>query len=181
VFDVPDDVRPYMSVPCAVVKFNFYDPTDLLVRLLVLSPIAAREENLAFFPEDSDTLHDYCHGDRLRRIHNSMPVGSAALTAVLFFDEINRDAKGFASGDGAIVVGGFFRRRVRESTYSKVSVGTFPQVGFPQVDYTMYAHVFRCSVRAGPHALGYAYATEGLHGVASRVLSGCNVVKTAFA
>jgi hypothetical protein len=107
------------------------------VRLLVLSPVGAREENLAFFPEASDTLHDYCHGDRLRRIHEALPEGSAALTAVLFFDEINRDAKGFASGDGAIVVGGFFRQRVRESTYSKAQLGTFPQVSFPEVVITV--------------------------------------------
>jgi len=29
---------------------------------------------------------------------------------LLFFDEINRDAKGFVSGDGIIIVGGFFNR-----------------------------------------------------------------------
>ena len=131
VFDVPEVVRQYMSVPSAVVEFQFFDPTDLLVRLLVLSPIAARDENMAFFPEDSETLHDYCHGDRLRRIHNSMPDGSAALTAVLFFDEINRDAKGFASGDGAIVVGGVFsptrsRIHVLEGVSGHIPTSVFP-------------------------------------------------------
>jgi hypothetical protein len=132
-FEVPLDVQDKMTAAVEVVKFEFFDPTDVLVRLLALSPIGARPENMAFFPEASPTLHDFCHGDRLRRMHESMPTGAAVLTAVLFFDEINRDAKGFASGDGAIIVGGFFRQRVRESTYSKASLGTFPQMSFPKV------------------------------------------------
>ena len=140
VFNVPAEVKRYMAAPCNDITFEFFDPTDLLVRLLVLSPVASRDENMAFFPEESDSLHDFCHGDRLRRIHESMPEGSAALTAILFFDEINRDAKGFASGDGAIVVGGYFRQRVRESTYSKASVGTFPQVDFPKVHHVCTCH-----------------------------------------
>ena len=78
----------------------------------------------------------------MQRIHDTMPVGSAALTAVLFFDEINRDQKGFSSGDGAIVVGGFFKVRVRESTYSKASIGTFPQVSFPKVTFITLLKTF---------------------------------------
>jgi hypothetical protein len=134
-FNVPDCVKPLMSKAIDVVRFDFFDPTDVLVRLLTLSPIGAREENMAFFPEVGDVLHDFCHGARLRRIYETIPDGAAVLTAVLFFDEINRDAKGFASGDGAIVVGGFFRQRVRESTYSKASIGTFPQMDFPKVQH----------------------------------------------
>ena len=134
-FKVPLNVQSKMSAPLSVAKFEFFDPTDVLVRLLALSPIGARPDNMAFFPEASATLHDFCHGDRLRRMHDTMPTGSAVLTAVLFFDEINRDAKGFASGDGAIIVGGFFRQRVRESTYSKASIGTFPQMSFPKVHH----------------------------------------------
>ena len=49
----------------------------------------------------------------------------------MFFDEINRDEKGFNTGDGAIVVVGFFRARARESTDAKVSFGTSPKVRFP--------------------------------------------------
>ena len=123
-----------MTKPQESITFNFYDPTDILVRLLVFSPVAKREENLAFFPEKGDVLHDFCHGDRLRRIHESLPEGCAALTAVLFFDEINRDEKGFCTGDGALVVGGFFKQRIRESTYAKASMGTFPGVQFPKVN-----------------------------------------------
>jgi hypothetical protein len=132
-FPVPANVKVLMSQPLDVITFDFYDPTDLLIRLLALGPLGARDENLALFPEDSNSLHDYCHGARMKRIHESMPRGSAALTAVIFFDEINRDQKGFSSGDGAIIVGGFFRQRVRESTYAKASLGTFPQVPFPKV------------------------------------------------
>ena len=132
-YDVPEDVQELMSTPIDVVKFTFYNPVDMIVRLLALSPIGARVENLALFPEDSDVLHDFCHGGRLRRIQDTLPAGAAVLTAVLFFDEINRDAKGFASGDGAIVVAANFRQRVRESTYAKASIGTFPQMNFPTV------------------------------------------------
>jgi hypothetical protein len=85
---------------------------------------------LAFFSEEGD-LNDYCNGDQLKRIHAALPQGAAALTRTMFFDEINRDEKGFNTGDGAIVVGGFFRARARESTDAKVSFGTFPKVRFP--------------------------------------------------
>ena len=138
-FNVPAAVRVLMCVPVRVVTFKFFDPIDILIRLLALSPLSAREENLAFFPEPQNLLHDYCHGERLSRIYETIPKGAAVLSAIIFFDEINRDAKGFASGDGAIVVGGFFRHRVRESTYSKASLGTFPQVAFPKVGLTHHS------------------------------------------
>jgi hypothetical protein len=115
------------------VRFKFFDPTDTLLRLLLLSPIGAHADNMAFYPEASNVLHDFCHGARLRRMYETIPEGAAVLTAVLFFDEINRDDKGFATGDGAIVVGGYFRQRVRESTYAKASMGTFPSIAFPKV------------------------------------------------
>ena len=41
------------------------------------------------------------------RIYEAIPQGTAALSSVLFFDEINRDSKGFVSADGVIIVGGF--------------------------------------------------------------------------
>ena len=70
-------------------------------------------------------------------MHDATPRGAAVLTAVIFFDEINRDQKGFATGDGAIIVGGFFKQRVRESTYAKASLGTFPPCDFPKVTNKM--------------------------------------------
>jgi hypothetical protein len=88
---------------------------------------------MAFFPEPSAYYDDYCTGERMRRIHNCLPPGTAALTGVLFFDEINQDKKGFATGEGVIIVGGFFRKDARESTYAKASIGTFPGVRFPKV------------------------------------------------
>jgi hypothetical protein len=105
------------------------DPVDALMRLLLVSPLGADARDLAFFPEEGP-LADYCNGDRLRRIHAALPPGSVAPTCTLFFDEINRDQKGFNSGDGGIVVGGFFRSQVRESTDAKVSFCTFPKVTF---------------------------------------------------
>ena len=119
-----------MECPSAWASFTFTDPVEACLRLLLLSPLGADARNLAFFPEEGD-LSDYCNGDRLKRIHAALPQGAAALTCTLFFDEINRDEKGFNTGDGAIVVGGFFRARARESTDAKVSFGTFPKVRFP--------------------------------------------------
>jgi hypothetical protein len=119
-----------MECPSPTATFTFTDPVEACLRLLLLSPLGADARNLAFFPEEGD-LADYCNGDRLKRIHAALPKGSAALTCTMFFDEINRDEKGFNTGDGAIVVGGFFRARTRESTDAKVSFGTFPKVRFP--------------------------------------------------
>ena len=119
-----------MECPSQTADFTFTDPVEACLRLLLLSPLGADARNLAFFPEDGD-LADYCNGDRMRRVHAALPQGAAALTCTMFFDEINRDEKGFNAGDGAIVVGGFFRARARESTDAKVSFGTFPKLRFP--------------------------------------------------
>jgi hypothetical protein len=88
---------------------------------------------MAFFPERSEYYDDYCTGARMKRIHEALPAGTAALTGVFFFDEINQDKKGFATSEGCIIVGGFFRREVRESMYAKKSIATFPSVQFPKV------------------------------------------------
>jgi hypothetical protein len=89
------------------VTFEFLDPTDVLVRLLVMSPLAADPKNLSLFPRTTHEYDDFADGERLHRIQAALPPGTAALTSILFFDEINRDNKGFATGDGAIIVGGF--------------------------------------------------------------------------
>ena len=48
----------------------------------------------------------------------------------MFLDELNQDKKGFSTGEGAIIVGGNFRRDARESTSAKASIATFPSVDF---------------------------------------------------
>ena len=131
-YPIPEDVQKCMCAPQKEVIFRFTDPTEALARLLTCSPLAADPKNLAFFPETSDDYEDYCHGNRCARIHAALPEGAAALTAVLFFDELNQDQKGFATSEGAIIVGGFFRKDARESTYAKSSLGSFPAVEFPR-------------------------------------------------
>ena len=130
-YPIPNDIQALMECPTATASFTFTDPVEACLRLLLLSPLGADARNLAFFPEDGD-LGDYCTGDRMKRVHAAIPQGAAALTCSLFFDEINRDEKGFNTGDGAIVVGAFFRARARESTDAKVSFGTFPKIRFPK-------------------------------------------------
>ena len=39
---------------------------------------------------------------------------------------INRDKKGYNKGDGALIVGAFFRKNARESALAKLSLGTIP-------------------------------------------------------
>ena len=101
------------------------------IRLLTCSPLAADVANMIFFPEtDGDAFDDYSNGERWARVQKSIPAGTAALMCVLFFDELNLDKRGFATSDGIIIVGGNFRRRARESTYAKLSLGSFPTLHF---------------------------------------------------
>ena len=83
------------------------DPIEALVQMLV----ATDPGNMAFFARpDSGHYGDYVDGDRMTRIQKRLPEGTAALTSALFFDKILRDKKGFASGEGAKIMGGFFKR-----------------------------------------------------------------------
>jgi hypothetical protein len=50
--------------------------------------------NLRLLAQDSEILNDFCDGARYHRIQQALPEGTCALTSVLFFDEIQRDAKG---------------------------------------------------------------------------------------
>jgi hypothetical protein len=46
----------------------------------------------------------------MARIPAALPAGTSAVASVLFFDKNNRDKKGFSTGEGAILVGGFYKR-----------------------------------------------------------------------
>ena len=108
---VPANVQALMSRPTATITFEHVDPTEALVQMLIVGPLAADPGNMAFFAKpNSRHYDDFVDGARMARIQESLPEGTAALTSVLFFDKILRDRKGFASGEGAIIVGGFFKR-----------------------------------------------------------------------
>ena len=108
---VPANVQVLMPRPTATITFVHEDPTEALVQMLVVGPLAANPGNMAFFATpDSSHYDDFSDGARMARIQNSLPEGTAALTSVLFFDKILRDKKGFASGEGAMLMGGFFKR-----------------------------------------------------------------------
>jgi hypothetical protein len=111
-----------MSVRTATLTFNFLDPVECLIRLLTVGPLSADMGNMAFTPRLNHSwydglLHpkcmsvwvcyvcnlclilcvryeDFVDGDRLKRVYAALRPGSSALTAVLFFDSINRDKKG---------------------------------------------------------------------------------------
>ena len=137
------------------VEFEFFDPTDVLMRMLLLSPLASDPNNLCFWPRDSPHYEDYCDGERLARITAALPPATAALTSILFFDEINRDAKGFETGDGGIVVGGFFTRAARESAYAKAHFITFVKLNLPKVPYICFC-LFALALRIYLRLLTYS-------------------------
>ena len=123
-----------MTVPRRRIRFTFIDPIEALVRLLLLGPLGRNEDNLSFFPREGDFYEDYADGARLRRIQAELPTGAAALTSVLFFDEINLDQKGYTTGDGVLLMAGFFKRHIRESLLTKYCLGTIPAVQATQRD-----------------------------------------------
>ena len=51
-FPVPLEVQELMCEPQSEVHFDFCDPVDALMRLLLLSPLAADPRNLALVPEE---------------------------------------------------------------------------------------------------------------------------------
>jgi hypothetical protein len=107
-YDVPENVQALMSKPTTALTFRFLDPVQCLIRLITQGPLSSNTDNLALYPEHNPYYDDFADGDKLHRIYKALPSGTAALTAILFFDSINRDAKGFSKGDGVILVGAFF-------------------------------------------------------------------------
>ena len=150
-----------MSRPAPKVTFTFIDPTDALCRLIMLGPLAGYEKNMSLFPRQGEYYEDFADGERLRRITEELPAGAAALSSVLFFDEINLDQKGYKTGDGIIIMGGFFNQKARESLFSKYSLGTLPSVEVPSADKKRMSY-FRFSrlLRARCHAAILACYTE---------------------
>jgi hypothetical protein len=146
-------VQELMTRPAKTVTFKFIDPTDALVRLLLLSPLAANEDNLSFVPRDGLYYADFHDGARMRRIHEELPAGAVALTSVLFFDEIELDKKGFITGDGVVLTGGFFNKKARESLFAKYSLGTIPTIDVSgrNGEKTIYIRFLR-QLRARCHA-----------------------------
>jgi hypothetical protein len=150
-----------MSRPKATVTFTFIDPTDAFCRLIMLGPLVAHEKNMSFFPRDGLFYEDFADGERLRRITEELPSGAAALTSVLFFDEINLDQKGYQTGDGVLIMGGFFKRRARESLFAKYSLGTLPSIEVAKVNQERVAYTrFSWELRARCHAAILACYTD---------------------
>jgi hypothetical protein len=146
-------VQNLMSIPKTTVSFSFIDPTDALCRLIMLGPLAANEKNMSFSPRDSLYYEDFADGERLRRITEELPAGTAALSSVLFFDEINLDQKGYTTGDGVLIMGSFFNRRARESLFSKYALGTLPSVAVARVNQKRVVYLRFCrELRASCHA-----------------------------
>ena len=57
------------------------------------------------------------------------------------------------AGEGIIIVGGFFAKEAREPSYAKMSLGTFPKLGFRKEDMNrVVVKKFTKAVRAAQHA-----------------------------
>ena len=127
-YKVPQNVQALMSKPTTALTFRFLDPVQCLIRLITQGPLSSDPDNMALYPEHNPYYDDFADGAKLHRIYKALPGGTAALTAILFFDSINRDAKGFSKGDGVILVGAFFKKHARESSLAKVSLGSLPPI-----------------------------------------------------
>ncbi len=130
---IPDEVQALLYERMECITWDFWNPCELLIRMLTMGPLSAQPSVLALFPVESEYLDDFCHGDKMKRIFAAIPRNTSCLSSILYFDEINRDQKGYATGDGAIVVGAFFNKEARNSTYAKASFGTFPKLNIPKV------------------------------------------------
>ena len=130
---IPPKVQMLLYEPLPSITWTFWNPIEVLVRLLTMGPLAAIPSAFALSPVESEYLDDFCHGEKMKRIYNAVPRNTCVLSSILFFDEINRDQKGYATGEGAIVVGAFFNKEARNSTYAKASLGTFPKLPIPKV------------------------------------------------
>ena len=83
--EIPPENRPCLTdVTQESVTFEYKDPIVALVSMLHFNPLAADWENLCFTYEPSDVYDDFCNGDRVRRIQESIPEGTAELNAVMF-------------------------------------------------------------------------------------------------
>ena len=130
---IPNEVQELLYERMECITWEFWNPCELLIRMLTMGPLSAQPSVFALFPVESEYLDDFCHGDKMKRIFAAIPRNTSCLSSVLYFDEINRDQKGYATGDGAIVVGAFFNKEARNSTYAKASFGTFPKLNIPKV------------------------------------------------
>jgi hypothetical protein len=130
---IPKEVQALLFEPMETLTWEFWNPCEILIRMATMGPLSANPKAFALFPVESMHLDDFCHGEKMKRIFNAIPQDTCALSAILFFDEINRDQKGFVTGEGAVVVGAFFNKEARESTYAKASFGTFPKLPIPKV------------------------------------------------
>ena len=131
--EIPLAVQELLSERIPTITWEFWNPCDLLVRMLTMGPLSAIPSAFALNPVECGYLDDFCHGDKMKRISAALPRDTSVLSSILFFDSLYLDKKGYTSGEGAIVVGAFFTREARNSTYAKASFGTFPQLNVPKV------------------------------------------------
>ena len=128
-FAIPESVRPFLvDTSLTEVTFQYTDPIHALVSMLHFNPLAADWDNLCFTYEDSEVYDDFCNGDRVKRIQDAIPRGSAQLNAVMYFDGIQQDETGFVSVDGGLILGAFFRKEAREQNEAMKSICSFVEV-----------------------------------------------------
>ena len=128
-FSIPERIRQYLTdTSLEEVTFQYTDPIHAMVSMLHFNPLAADWDNLCFTYEDNDYYDDFCNGDRMKRIQESIPSGTAQLNAVMYFDGIQQDETGFVSVDGGIILGAFFRKEAREQNEAMRSICSFVEV-----------------------------------------------------
>ncbi len=144
---IPKAVQALMFEPMETITWEFWNPCEVLIRLMTMGPLSAIPSAFALFPVDSEYLDDFCHGEKMKRIFAASPRHTSALSSIMYFDELYLDEKGYVSGEGVIVVGAFFNKEARNSTYAKASFGTFPSL-IPKV-FILRVCLILCGIRIG--------------------------------
>ena len=130
---IPEAVQALLFEPMESLTWEFWNPCEVLIRLMTMGPLSAIASAFALFPMESEYLDDFCHGEKMKRIFEALPRHTSALSSIMYFDALYLDEKGYVSGEGAIVVGAFFNKEARNSTYAKACFGTFPTLPIPKV------------------------------------------------
>ena len=105
---MPANVQALMSKPTTAITFRFLDPVQCLIRLITQGPLSGNPVNMALYPEHIPYYYDFADGEKMHRIYNALPGGTAALTAILFFDSSTEMQKALVRVMGLYLLVHFF-------------------------------------------------------------------------
>jgi hypothetical protein len=81
---IPENVQALLFEPMESITWNFWNPCEILIRMVTMGPLSSKPNAFALFPLESNHLDDFCHGEKMKRILESLPKDTSALSAILF-------------------------------------------------------------------------------------------------